>query len=754
MRKNAYYFIICLLILLFSNSFLYLLLLENTFNDSNLKPISSGKWSEPFLLSNISYQGGSIYIENDTMYSTKIFNISIPSEPREIGIFPQGEIKVSGDFFYRIGGSETGYFWVYNAENLTNVYLTSQLELYDTRFSEFVISDNIAYIYGNSKIYLINISENEEPGWDISSVHINTYEEPGWQIREIFYYDNKIFLSGWSGLYIINVTDPLNLSKLGYYGNESVGYRSLFIRNEIAYVCSLNYGLQIINISDVADPQLLGLFFEPGIQTLDVVVSNDIAYIKDLYDIIMVNVSDPSNPIKIRTILTEPTTGFYFQIYKDVLYVVNHEGLKIIDTGWDSDEDGIPDKTEEYIYNTDYQNNDTDFDLLTDFDEIMNYNTNPNSNDTDFDLLTDYDEIFVYGTNATNYDTDNDGLSDGEEILVYLTDPLNSDTDQDSITDGNDPLPLSFFIPTGLIITIFYAIFILIFCFLAYRNLKPIYLEKVRIRLKIKDFKEESLVIETIMDEQQFKKAKKLLENIIRKYKKYGIQKIPQEIKNLKISCDINYMVQQEYVENRDLFEKGKEIESFLSYSKLIKDIESKQKKKWINLILKEKLLEDFNHVKTNYLVKKENSWEKITILIDDLENLLSNKDFDSSRDNLSKAKSLYNQFKHDFVIENYLDFSILNAKIDSAEIEFKIYKRLLEYAKKYSRIHILEVISELDINMDLAEKIIIDLIQKGKISANFDEKSKGIEFNYASEEIDELLRIYRDWEKGGKKNS
>lgn len=60
------------------------------------------------------------------------------------------------------------------------------------------------------------------------------------------------------------------------------------------------------------------------------------------------------------------------------------------------------------------------------------------SADTDGDGITDRDEIFLYDTDPNQSDTDGDGLSDAAEILVG-SDPLDADEDDDGVPDGADP---------------------------------------------------------------------------------------------------------------------------------------------------------------------------------------------------------------------------------------------------------------------------------------------------------------------------
>ncbi len=127
-----------------------------------------------------------------------------------------------------------------------------------------------------------------------------------------------------------------------------------------------------------------------------------------------------------------------------------------VDTGADTDRDGIPDYLEELL-GTDPTKSDTDGDGLPDRVELLAQGLSPLLADSNEDGVADGDEDsdgdglinrreYELGTSLWDADTDGDGLSDGDEVLVYLTDPLAADTDKDGIPDareieiGSDPL--------------------------------------------------------------------------------------------------------------------------------------------------------------------------------------------------------------------------------------------------------------------------------------------------------------------------
>ncbi len=133
----------------------------------------------------------------------------------------------------------------------------------------------------------------------------------------------------------------------------------------------------------------------------------------------------------------------------EVCPVVNTTEKINWDDPTDTDEDGLPDVYEIYIYETDPNNSDTDSDGIPDGSEVFVIGTNPAKSDTDDNGINDGDEDFdsdgltnldesTGGTDPYNSDTDSDSLNDYDEIFVYTTDPLKWDTDDDKISDPDE----------------------------------------------------------------------------------------------------------------------------------------------------------------------------------------------------------------------------------------------------------------------------------------------------------------------------
>lgn len=101
----------------------------------------------------------------------------------------------------------------------------------------------------------------------------------------------------------------------------------------------------------------------------------------------------------------------------------------------DTDDDGLLDKEELSVHDTNPIQADTDSDRLSDGQEVNQYGTDPDNIDTDGDGLKDGSEVFEYESDPNKADTDSDGITDSDEVNMYDTDPTRADSDSDGITD-------------------------------------------------------------------------------------------------------------------------------------------------------------------------------------------------------------------------------------------------------------------------------------------------------------------------------
>lgn len=240
------------------------------------------------------------------------------------------------------------------------------------------------------------------------------------------------------GIIILDLTDPTNpINSI----LTTVGAMNLHIEGDLLYSAHLYEGFRIFNISKIDNIILEGQYLNDTYYMRDITVKNDLAFIVDFREngsLLIYNISDFSS-IELKSSYTDGGRPYSVAVDDIFAYVGDtEEGLEIIDSGRDTDKDGIADALEINRFNTDPFNPDTDGDGLLDGEEINDYFSNPLSNDTDEDEVLDYDEIHLYNTSINSNDTDNDSLLDGDELWVYLTNPINSDTDGDLINDGQE----------------------------------------------------------------------------------------------------------------------------------------------------------------------------------------------------------------------------------------------------------------------------------------------------------------------------
>jgi uncharacterized protein YqgQ len=137
--------------------------------------------------------------------------------------------------------------------------------------------------------------------------------------------------------------------------------------------------------------------------------------------------------------------------------------------------------------------------------------------------------------------------------------------------------------------------------------------------------------------------------------------------------------------------------------------------------------------------------------MLEETVNLMNKNDYIQARLTLTSANNVFKTSVYSSGIEKIdeIDFDLYGQNIGEHEREFTIYKILLEFADKYPRVLLLEIINKSDLDPDVVEPIVKNLISNGKIRAEFDDETKGIEFKFAVDEIDALMKVYGDWERG-----
>jgi hypothetical protein len=291
-------------------------------------------------------------------------------------------------------------------------------------------------------------------------------------------------VDGYSGLVADGSTDNASASLLLVYSNDSLTHSNVIINNGMLTMSNNSHNIGISGLT-VSSPPAGALTYhtmegDPGSTGIEqlVVTSNPSGgslTIPDLMDG-TISTTTPQQTGVIGTDIDQydiTTALGAGDSSIDIGYFAGSDkwwlGASVIQVttiGYDSDNDGLLNGTEDHNGNgivdageTDPNNPDTDSDLLLDGTEDANANrvvdsgeTDPLNPDSDNDGLLDGVEdsngngaIDSGETDPLNPDTDGDGLLDGVEdsngngvVDAGEMDPLNSDSDSDGATDGQE----------------------------------------------------------------------------------------------------------------------------------------------------------------------------------------------------------------------------------------------------------------------------------------------------------------------------
>jgi hypothetical protein len=319
-------------------------------SDGFLYVIGNNKWIELLELSKISseifllfhlkmaikdmcFSENKIYLLYDngiesgiaSMLKTEFYSQSFSYKLKQSEHY--NEFTIINDLLYA-GGIN---FHILNLSNSIRPFSISKLELEGYLEAPYV-QNKIAFIpaaprtvpNNPSGLYIINVSNSENP--QLLS-HLHT-ADPVWQCEVINDYAYLANHDG--GLVIVNVSDLYNPQVMSSCKVASGGWaRYLAVSENYAYVASGTGGLSIIDISNKSNPRLISSIYGGNIGEVKII--GDYAYFSSYSNIRIANVSNPVNPIVIRTLSSEKWYDiFNFQIQGNLMYVITENSYDIV----------------------------------------------------------------------------------------------------------------------------------------------------------------------------------------------------------------------------------------------------------------------------------------------------------------------------------------------------------------------------------------------------------------------------------------
>jgi len=189
-------------------------------------------------------------------------------------------------------------------------------------------SDTSVYDISDS-VFEIHTYEN------LNIEFLGSYRTPGkvWNVKAA---GGKAYLAespnfSDAGLRILDVSNPQNITSLGFASTPTFNVLSLDLEGDYAYLANDHNGLTAVNVSNPASPQISGNINTPG-SAYDVDVSGTYAYIADdaAGGLRIINISNPASPSEVG-IYNTPGTARGVKVVGNYAYIADYEaGLRIV----------------------------------------------------------------------------------------------------------------------------------------------------------------------------------------------------------------------------------------------------------------------------------------------------------------------------------------------------------------------------------------------------------------------------------------
>jgi hypothetical protein len=189
------------------------------------------------------------------------------------------------------------------------------------------IQDGIAYVAYGSGLQVLNVSN------PLNITRLGSYDTPVLPPRSATYVQVQNGLAyviyGYSGLEVLNISNPSNITRLGSYDTPG-GASSVQVQDGVAYVADGDAGLQVLNISNPSNITRLGSYDTPG-QASRVQVQDGVAYVADGdAGLQVLNVNNPLNITHLAS-YDMPDYASDVQVQNGLAYVADgYAGLQVL----------------------------------------------------------------------------------------------------------------------------------------------------------------------------------------------------------------------------------------------------------------------------------------------------------------------------------------------------------------------------------------------------------------------------------------
>jgi len=297
-----------------------------------------GSYSSGGIMINVKVVGNYAYVTQNDSICLNIIDISDPSAPSSVSAYTcycpplnhrvADGLAISNNYAYLAYNEQISALRIINISNPLFPELSGQLSSSFTWIRGMEISGKYLYMTGDSGLTIVDISDPANP------IITGTYNMFGLQAHDVFIQnDTNAFISHYiqnlftSGFAIINVKTPTS-STLSSLCTTTVAPIKIEVNGNYAYLANGDSGIQIANIENSAAPTIVSTCRIGGYVSNIKIVNNYIfATVRDK-GFYVINAANPLSPIIVDSFLVNLDANFnYIDIQGQNAFITDHNLL-------------------------------------------------------------------------------------------------------------------------------------------------------------------------------------------------------------------------------------------------------------------------------------------------------------------------------------------------------------------------------------------------------------------------------------------
>lgn len=279
----------------------------------------------------VAYEGYLYTVLDDSGFV--VADVTNPADPvQTVHVEPgvwgtRKDVICEGSYLYLVDWNRG--LVIYDADNPAGLVELSNY-LVPGSLRDCIIENDTAYLVCQAEVQIVDISDRS------NSVFVGRFQTTGSPYHlEIDSILNRMYLCDLYGFYILDITDPSAIHRIGaiWLAKEGNPYAASVI-GSYAFIANGWKGLKVVDISDPAFPKLVHVW--PGDNSksyVDIQRKDGLLYFLDPYKgIEILNVDNPMSPVLVAEISLEDFIINDFRLENDLLFVAaGSDGIMVFD---------------------------------------------------------------------------------------------------------------------------------------------------------------------------------------------------------------------------------------------------------------------------------------------------------------------------------------------------------------------------------------------------------------------------------------